>query len=207
MAAGRAARGAHVARRHDAVVLRVCVVGNSGSGKTHLARRLAARLGVPHVELDALHHRAGWQPAPLDDVRSDVVARLREHEERHGGWVVDGNYRRLVADLLHPDAYVWLDYPRGLVLRRVVLRTLGRLVLRRELWNGNRERWRNLADRDPRENIVLWSWTHHDGYRQLYAAASAADQQARWVRLSHPRETERWLSSVPPQAHPGAGRE
>ena len=30
------------------------------SGKTSLARRLAAELNVPHVELDALHHGPNW---------------------------------------------------------------------------------------------------------------------------------------------------
>ena len=175
---------------------RICVVGNSGSGKTHLARRLAGRLGLPHVELDALNHRAGWQEAPLEELRAELQQALRRHDDTHGGWVVDGNYRTRVADLLHPDTYVWLDYPRTLVLRRVVRRTLARAVLRRELWNGNRERWRNLVDRDPHQNIVLWSWTQHDAYASRFARESAADGEARWVRLRHPRETERWLREV-----------
>jgi cytidylate kinase len=42
---------------------RVSVVGNSGSGRSRLAARIAAGLAVPHVELDALYHLAGWQPA------------------------------------------------------------------------------------------------------------------------------------------------
>lgn len=181
---------------------RICVVGNSGSGKTHLARRLAARLQLPHVELDALNHRAGWQEAPLDELRAELVALLRDHEERRGGWVADGNYRSRVGDLLHPQVYVWLDYPRLLVLSRVLRRTLGRVLLRRELWNGNRERWRNLLDRDPGENIVLWSWTQHAAYRQTYGAMSARDTGSQWVRLRHPREAERWLSTVPAARRP-----
>jgi len=46
-------------------VRRVSVVGVSGSGKTTVARALAARLGVPHVELDAIYHQPGW--TGLDD--------------------------------------------------------------------------------------------------------------------------------------------
>jgi adenylate kinase family enzyme len=34
------------------------VVGTSGSGKSTLARELAATLGVPYLELDAVHHNA-----------------------------------------------------------------------------------------------------------------------------------------------------
>lgn len=117
------------------------------------------------------------------------------------GRVVDGNYRSRVGDLLHPDTYLWLDHPRRVVLQRVLRRTLGRVVLRRELWNGNRERWRNLLDPDPRENIVLWSWTKHEHYRRAFAAMSAQDTGARWVRLRHPREVERWLGTV--AASPG----
>lgn len=35
---------------------RVLVAGTSGAGKTTLARRTAAVLDIPHIELDALYH-------------------------------------------------------------------------------------------------------------------------------------------------------
>ena len=40
--------------------MRTSVVGSSGSGKSTVARRLADILGVPYVELDAIHWRPGW---------------------------------------------------------------------------------------------------------------------------------------------------
>ena len=42
-------------------VRRVSVIGNSGSGKSRLAQRLAETLGVPYIELDAIHHLADWE--------------------------------------------------------------------------------------------------------------------------------------------------
>ena len=174
---------------------RVCVVGSSGAGKTTLGRRLALRLAVPYVELDALSHRAGWTEAPADEVAAELRAWL---DAAPDGWVVDGNYRRRVGRVLQPDTYVWLDYPRRLVMARVVRRTLGRVLLRRELWNGNRERWRSLLRREPAENIVLWSWTQHERYRSDYAVASTVDGDAQWVRLRSPREADRWLAALRP---------
>lgn len=171
-------------------------MGNSGSGKTHLARRLAARLDLPHIELDSLNHLPGWTEAPVPDFRAALSDALADSERRLGGWVVDGNYRSRVADLLTPEVYVWLDYPRLLVLRRVVRRTLGRVLLRRELWNGNRERWANLFRLDPQQSVIRWSWTQHSKYVEMYTAAAAVDTGAAWVRLRHPRDTERWLSTV-----------
>ena len=53
---------------------------------------------------------------------------------------------------------------------RLVARSLKRAVLRRELWNGNRERIRNLFKTEPEENIVLWGWVKHPEYRERYSA-------------------------------------
>jgi adenylate kinase family enzyme len=175
---------------------RFCVLGTSGSGKTHLARRLAKGLGLPHLELDALNHRAGWQEAPVTEFRDQVRRTLDRLQADRGGWVVDGNYRRRVADVIDADTYVWLDYSRRIVMWRVVRRSLGRVVTRRELWNGNRERWRSLVSRDPRRNIVLWAWANHANYRREYEEASARDMQVTWVRLHDPKDADLWLSTV-----------
>jgi adenylate kinase family enzyme len=177
---------------------RICIVGNSGSGKTHLARRVAERLGLPHVELDAINHRPNWTEAPVPEFRSEVRHALSECVAAHGGWVVDGNYRSRVADVLDPDTYVWLDYPRRVVVPRIVRRTLGRVLLRRELWNGNRERWSSLVKLRPEQNIVLWSLTQHGNYRRKYESARASDALATWVRLRSPKQAEQWLASLAP---------
>jgi adenylate kinase family enzyme len=177
------------------VARRISVVGNSGSGKTTLAGALAARLGVAHVELDGLNHQPGWQELPVAELRL-AVARLLEAD----GWVVDGNYRNRVGDLVRDraDTIVWLDYPRRVVMPRVVRRTLRRTLMRQELWNGNREPLSNLWSRDPRRSIVAWAWTQHGAYRDQYLAEAAehAGPRLRYVRLRSPREARRWLDGV-----------
>ena len=146
---------------------RVSVVGNSGSGKTTFARALAAALDVPHLELDSVFHLPEWQELPVDEFRRGVSEFVEG-----SGWVVDGNYGA-VRDLVWQaaDTVVWLDLPRRRVMLRLLRRTLGRLVLRRRLWNGNRERWSNIWSRDPERSILAWAWTMHDSYRKQYATA------------------------------------
>lgn len=95
---------------------------------------------------------------------------IAESEPR-GGWVIDGNYndrpRRLI-DLA--DTVVWLDYPRRVVMARILRRTAGRVLLRRHLWNGNRERLGTVFSRDLERNVILWAWTQHGPYRRRYLA-------------------------------------
>lgn len=170
------------------------MVGCSGSGKSWLARRLSERLGVPYLELDALNHQPGWVELPRKEMH-DAVGRVTSGP----GWVVDGNYSVVREDLVWPraDTVVWLDLPRPAVLRQVTARTLTRAVTRQELWNGNRERWRNILSLDPRQSIIVWSWTRHRVYRQRYRAAVDDPRWAhlRFHRLGSRREVNDFLSA------------
>lgn len=171
---------------------RVRVVGNSGSGKTRLAAEIAQCLQVPHLELDALQHGPAWDPAPLDVFKRRLGAFLA-NSEKSGGWVIDGNYNDRAAGLFDlADTIVWLDYPRRVVMARLLRRTLLRIAFRRELWNGNRESLGRVFTRDPDTNVLLWAWTQHEQYRRRYRA-SMQDPTCVWVRLSTPSETRRWL--------------
>lgn len=173
---------------------RFVVVGTSGSGKTTVARVISERLGIPHVEIDALYHRPDWEWTP--DAELDAAL---SRATTGDAWVVDGNYSR-TRPVTWPraESIVWLDYPKRLVMRRVTTRTLRRVLTRQELWNGNREPWTNLYRLDPEQNIIRWAWTTYDANRQKYLEAQADPQWAHlaWIVHSSPDETKAWLTSL-----------
>jgi adenylate kinase family enzyme len=169
--------------------MRISVVGGSCSGKTTLSRRLAARLGVPHIELDALHHGPNWDEAPAELLQQRVREALAEAPD---GWVVDGNYHgkigRLVLD--QADLIVFLDPPYHTVLRRSLWRTFSRAITGYELWNGNRETFRHAFSKD---SIILWVIRTHRPLRAKMAERLAENEV---VHLRSPREVESWLQSI-----------
>ena len=172
---------------------RIRVVGNSGAGKTTFARALAARMGVPHLELDAVFWSSDWVKRDVDEALG-LVRDFRESPAASPGWVVDGNWANALGDALDEvEAWVWLDYGRRVTMPRVLRRTLWRGATRAELWHGNREDLRNLLSRDPHRNVVLWSWTAHSATRERYTELA---RTSRVIRLRTPRDARRWLSSI-----------
>ena len=174
---------------------RVSVVGTSGAGKSTLSRALSAALDTGFLELDSVYHQPGWMPLPREEFRrrvSDVVAGER--------WVIDGNYTSNVKDLVwaRADTVVWLDLPKRTVMRRIIWRSVNRAARRVELWNGNRERWRNLFSVDKEQSVIAWAWQTHAATRAKLEAAMADPENAKlhFVRLKNPAEVRRFLSSV-----------
>ncbi|MGB8195935.1 MAG: NACHT domain-containing protein [Acidimicrobiales bacterium] len=172
---------------------RVVVQGTSGSGKTTLAQTIATALGVQHLELDALFQQANWTPLDLEEFRAQVQRFVEQPR-----WVVDGNYSH-VRDILWPLAttIVFIDLPRRVTTTRVIKRTFLRIMKREHLWNGNRESWRNALSRDPKRNIILWSWNSHARYHEeVPREARDAVGRERVIVLSSAREVQRFLDEV-----------
>jgi len=84
---------------------RVAVIGTTGSGKTTLARHIAKRRGIPHIELDALHWEANWTETPLTVFRARVSEAVAPP-----AWITDGNYSK-VRDIVwgRADTIIWLS--------------------------------------------------------------------------------------------------
>ncbi|OEC61501.1 MULTISPECIES: P-loop NTPase family protein [Pseudomonadaceae] len=181
---------------------RISIVGGSGAGKTYLAKLLSQRLGLPHIEQDAIFHQPGWQPLPRDEFRERVTQALAEPR-----WVVEGSYsatRPLI--LARAETVIWLDLPRTLVMYQIVTRTLGRLLTRKTLWNGNRERLRNVISLDPSRSIILWSWTRHGLYRERVIAEQQdpANAGIHYIRIRSRADLHTLLGRLPGFVTPGS---
>jgi adenylate kinase family enzyme len=179
---------------------RIAVVGNSGSGKSTLARTLSARLSLPHVELDALNWQPGWRGLHLED--PEEWTRVVAEAVAGDAWVTDGNYSKGALPQILPRAtdVIWLDYSRGLIVARVLRRSLLRAMSGEELWpgTGNREDFRRWLQKD---HPIRWTWDTYRGANAARAARFASPElaHARKHHFKTPLETRRWLAQVEPR--------
>ena len=123
--------------------MRFVVIGTSGAGKSEFARKLAAALALPCIELDALFWEPHWRAADPETFKQRVASATQSD-----AWVVDGNYST-VRLLLWPRAthIVWLNFGRFTVFSRVIGRTIRRIATGQPLWAGNRESFASFRDR------------------------------------------------------------
>ena len=189
---------------------RIIVVGGSSAGKSTLALRLAAHLGVPFIELDALHWEPGWVEAERGEFRRRVQVAIGPVS-----WVMAGNYTEKQQDVSWPaaDTVVWLDLGLLTMLRRGVRRSWRRWRTREPLFGGeNRE---DILDHlrlwDPERSLIAYSIKTHRSRRRRYEAYM---RDPRWghltfIRLRSEQDVERWLDGIlsrPGQIVPAAGR-
>jgi adenylate kinase family enzyme len=167
---------------------RIVIKGTSGAGKSTTGAELARRLNLTFVELDALHHGPNWSEPTAEAFRAtlrDVMAAAPD------GWVIDGNYDSKLGDTVieAADTIVWIDLPLRIKVRRVWKRTMRRIRDDVELWNGNRETWREaFASRD---SLFVWMIQTHFRHRREWPERFGADP--RFVRLRSEAEAREWL--------------
>ena len=176
---------------------RIIVVGNTGAGKSSLARALSGRLDVPFIELDALFWEPGWVEADPEVFRARVQAATEGD-----AWVVAGNYTGRTMDLTWPraDTIVWLDLPLHVLLPRLVKRGWTRSRSGELLWGTNTETfWKHLKLWDQTESLLAFAVRSHAKKRAEFDAAMRDPQWAgaQWVRLRSGAEARAFLARVP----------
>lgn len=171
---------------------RIVVVGSSGAGKTTTAETISQKLGIPHVEMDALHWLPDWQETELLEFREKISQALAGP-----AWVVDGNYAK-VRDIswTRADTLVWLDLPLPLVLRRLANRTFRRWITRETLWSGNRETLKGAIF--SKDSLFLWMLKSRRRHRREYPQLVKEPQYAhlKVIHLTSAAMVDAWLDGL-----------
>jgi len=130
---------------------RISLLG--GGGKTTLGRALSRATGLPHIELDALHHLPNWAERDRDDFRSVVAAAL---EDATDGWIADGSYSGKLHDMVtgQADTVIFLNMPWRVMFRRILVREFRRAHDGKPVCGENVVTWRRALSRES-----LW-WYH-----------------------------------------------
>lgn len=166
---------------------RTAVIGNSGGGKSTLARYYARKLGHPYHEIDALLWRPGWVLQP-DDVYEAEHHRLLALDR----WVIDGLGRlesvpdRLAraTDIILVDMPLWMHF--SLAAKRQVEWATGKLAhppaglsempdtdaLFETIWIVDRDWMPGIRERIAREERAGKSVTRLQSIDEITAALS-----------------------------------
>ncbi len=97
---------------------KILIIGCCGAGKSHFARELAIKSGLPLYHLDKIRWRTDWTLMP----REEFIPIL-EGMMQNDTWIIDGNYlSTMELRLAYADTVFYLDIPTNECLSNVANR-------------------------------------------------------------------------------------
>ena len=180
--------------KYDQTGLRLLIIGANGAGKSVLARRLSEIYGIRHIELDRLFWKPEWEKSSVEE----FVEKIKFELDKNNEWIVDGNYYRMIGDVVWKDANViiWLDYGMGLVARRVIGRTIKNIIQKRKLFDNNVDTFKRMLT--PKDSIIVWSLKTFSRKRRKYKFLfeNHSDEGVEFLRFRKPGEVEEYFKGL-----------
>lgn len=145
-------------------MMKIHIIGGSGTGKTYLANLLSAKYNIPHYDLDDLFwdnsaNRYGVKMSI--EIRSKLLSKILQNED----WIIEGVYYSWLMDSFEKaDTIIILDIPKRVYKYRIIRRFIKRKI---GIGNGKKETIKSLKD--------LLKWTdkfQKDNLPQIHAALS-----------------------------------
>jgi adenylate kinase family enzyme len=107
---------------------RILIIGNAGGGKSVLARKVAAKRGLPYREIDAITWKPGWEAFSQAEYEAAHAKLIAEEN-----WVIDGlgwtetlpeRFAR-ATEIILIDMPIWMHF--WLAAERQIQWALGKL--------------------------------------------------------------------------------
>lgn len=99
---------------------RICVIGNSGAGKSTISRRLADIYGLPLCHIDRLYWLPGWREKDKSVYYAELAEVVSQEE-----WIIDGNNKStMVERFRRADMVLFLDFNPVFCCLRAIKRAL-----------------------------------------------------------------------------------
>lgn len=98
---------------------RILIIGGCGAGKPTFSLKLGSLLNLPVIHLDKEFWNPGWVETEESKWREKVKALVSGPK-----WIIEGNYHATLDIRIPPcDTIIYLDFPTGLCLYRVLKRS------------------------------------------------------------------------------------
>ncbi|PLW66830.1 AAA family ATPase [Pseudohalioglobus lutimaris] len=95
---------------------KILVFGNSGSGKSTIARELCDSQGLAHLDLDSLAWKPGVPPERMPLAES--AREIHNFIQTRNGWVIEGCYTDLLqAALPFANEMIYMNLPVSLCIQ------------------------------------------------------------------------------------------
>jgi adenylate kinase family enzyme len=173
---------------------RTVIIGNSGGGKSTLARRLSTKSGIPHFEVDSLLWQPGWKLVPVEVYRTEH-ARLIAGER----WIIDGLGRldSIPERLARATDIVLVDMPLWMHFRLAAERQIQWAV-------GNIQHPpANAAEMPPTEALFRTMWeVDHDWLPEIRRLVALEEARGKRVVLLDSVDDLDHFGSPMPRPHP-----